>query len=92
MLQEKPKQTIIDKDYKLNFDYNFLRNLNKKEKDFGKQLYLNISFNNNTNKNNSVKKKIKNEKYNENNMNSNILEENNKIFDKKKIKYNKIKK
>lgn len=94
-LKEKQKQTIIDKEYKLNFDYDYLRNFNKKGNDFEKQLHLNISFNNSTNKNNSVQKKIKNEKYYEANIihdNTNIYDENNKILEKKKIKYNKIKK
>ena len=94
-LKEKQKQTIIDKEYKLNFDYDFLKNFNKKNNDFEKQLHLNISFNNSTNKNNSVQKKIKNEKYYEANIihdNTNIYDENNKILEKKKIKYNKIKK
>ena len=80
----------------MNFDYDYLRNFNKKGNDFEKQLHLNISFNNSTNKNsNSVQKKIKNEKYYEANIihdKTNIYDENNKIIEKKKIKYNKIKK
>ena len=92
-LQEK--QSYLDKDYKLNFNYNFLKNLNKIDKDFEKKLYLNISFNNNTNKNNSVKKKIKKEKYYDTDINyikENNNKENNKMFEKKQIKYTKIKK
>ena len=91
----KEKQGLLEKDYKLNFNYDFLKNLNKIDKDFEKKLYLNISFNNNVNKNNSVKKKIKKEKFFETDINyvkGNIYKENNKIFGKKQIKYTKIKK
>lgn len=89
------KQGFFDKDHKLNFNYDFLKNLNKIDKDFEKKLYLNISFNNNMNKNNSVKKKIKKEKYYETDINyakEINYKENNKIFEKKKIKYTKNKK
>ena len=90
------KQGFIEQEYKLNFNYDFLKNLNKIDKDFEKKLYLNISFNNNVNKNNSVKKKMKKEKkYIENEnlyINENKSEENNKMIEKKKIKYTKNKK
>ena len=91
----KEKQGFLEQEYKLNFNYDFLKNLNKIDKDFEKKLYLNISYNNNLNKNNSVKKKIKKEKYFENEnlyMKENKSEENNKILEKKKIKYAKNKK
>ena len=91
----KENQILLDKDHKLNFNYDFLKNLNKIDSDFEKKLYLNISFNNNINKNNSVKKKNRKEKYFEkdtNYSNENNYDKNNKILEKKKIKYTKSKK
>ena len=91
----KENQILLDKDHKLNFNYDFLKNLNKIDSDFEKKLYLNISFNNNINKNNSVKKKNRKEKHFEkdtNDSNENNYDKNNKILEKKKIKYTKSKK
>ena len=88
------KQNFIDKECKLNFNYDFLKILNKKDDDFEKRLYSNISFNK-SHKNNSVQKKIKKEKDYEsdiNNTSGNNYDENNRISEKKRIKYNKVKK
>ena len=88
-------QELIVKDHKLNFNYDFLKNFNKIDNDFEKKLYLNISFNNNVNKTNSVKKKNKKEIHygtDKNYINENNFEENNRNFERKTIKYSKIKK
>lgn len=99
--QERNKLIDNNKDFKLNFNYNyddFFGKLKKIENDYGKKFYIGSGFNSGGNdkkdKSNSVQKNDKKKiKYDNDFVYiKNKNEDNKKVFEKKKLSYNRNKK